>query len=62
MGPTGTARPERVVEAVASLAGVDLGVQRIIRTRIHLADEGRRASETAQAELQPGPPAPEAGR
>jgi len=39
--PGGTARPERVVEALARLAGVRLETGRIVRTRIHLAETGR---------------------
>jgi radical SAM-linked protein len=37
--PTGTARPERVVEALEALAGGALRVRRITRTSIHLAQE-----------------------
>jgi hypothetical protein len=40
VGPTGSTRPERVVEALAALGGVDLGIVRVTRTRIDLtADE-----------------------
>jgi radical SAM-linked protein len=40
VSPTGSTRPERVVEALAALGGVDLGIARVTRTRIDLtADE-----------------------
>ncbi len=40
VGPSGTARPERVIEAVGALAQADLDVERVVRTRIHLSEEG----------------------
>jgi radical SAM-linked protein len=40
VGPSGTARPERVVEALGVLAHLDLDLERVIRTRIHLSEEG----------------------
>ncbi len=40
LGPTGTARPERVVDALAALAGLDLTAERVVRTEIHLAEAG----------------------
>jgi hypothetical protein len=35
--PTGSARPERVVEALAELAGIELDMRRGTRTRVVLA-------------------------
>ena len=38
VGPAGTTRPERVVEALGMLAGVCLKIHRVTRTKIHLAE------------------------
>jgi radical SAM-linked protein len=40
VSPTGTARPERVVQALGALAGLDFVTERVTRTRIHLLGDG----------------------
>lgn len=39
LSPAGTARPERVVEVLGELAGLELRVERVTRTRLRLAEE-----------------------
>jgi len=39
VGPTGTVKPEAVLEAVGRLSGLDLRYGRVVRTRLHLAPE-----------------------
>ena len=39
VSPSGTARPERVVQGLGALAGLDLTVVRVTRTQIHLSEE-----------------------
>jgi radical SAM family uncharacterized protein/radical SAM-linked protein len=39
VSPLGTARPERVIEALGLLAGLDLTADRITRTVVHLSEE-----------------------
>jgi hypothetical protein len=39
VSPKGTARPERVVEALSTIAGTPLTVDRIVRTQVHLGEE-----------------------
>jgi radical SAM-linked protein len=41
VSPAGTARPERVVEALGALAQADLVLGRVVRTRIHLLEGGK---------------------
>lgn len=38
LGPSGTARPERVIEVLSVLSGVDLTVERVTRTGLRLAE------------------------
>ncbi len=39
VGPSGTARPERIVQALEALSGVNLVIGRVVRTQIHLGEE-----------------------